>query len=166
MFLHVNVGVCVSLRGFIHFPINIGGGQIRPIFAAGRCIESAVRIWIHRACRDCLVKHKNAGGIILRHFLLVAHRGFEPLISALRGRCPRPLDEWAIRCNVVNDTRRSPQLQGFSAILTKSVRGGWFPNAKARPDQVHPRVRRSVTSVDPNVTRSPATVSRVIHRAR
>ena len=27
--------------------------------------------------------------------LLVAHRGFEPLISALRGRCPRPLDECA-----------------------------------------------------------------------
>ena len=26
---------------------------------------------------------------------LVAHRGFEPLISALRGRCPRPLDECA-----------------------------------------------------------------------
>src|SRR5215207_8363069 len=28
--------------------------------------------------------------------LLVAHRGFEPLISALRGRCPRPLDECAL----------------------------------------------------------------------
>ena len=28
--------------------------------------------------------------------LLVAHRGFEPLISALRGRCPGPLDECAI----------------------------------------------------------------------
>jgi hypothetical protein len=27
---------------------------------------------------------------------LVAHRGFEPLISALRGRCPRPLDECAV----------------------------------------------------------------------
>ena len=26
---------------------------------------------------------------------LVAHRGFEPLISALRGRCPGPLDECA-----------------------------------------------------------------------
>jgi hypothetical protein len=33
-----------------------------------------------------------------RHFhrcLLVAHTGFEPVISALRGRCPRPLDECA-----------------------------------------------------------------------
>src|SRR5690606_29446074 len=27
--------------------------------------------------------------------VLVARRGFEPLISALRGRCPRPLDERA-----------------------------------------------------------------------
>ncbi len=26
---------------------------------------------------------------------LVAHAGFEPAISALRGRCPRPLDECA-----------------------------------------------------------------------
>lgn len=24
---------------------------------------------------------------------LVAHTGFEPVISALKGRCPRPLDE-------------------------------------------------------------------------
>ena len=27
--------------------------------------------------------------------LLVAHTGFEPVISSLRGRCPRPLDECA-----------------------------------------------------------------------
>ena len=26
---------------------------------------------------------------------LVAHTGFEPVISSLRGRCPRPLDECA-----------------------------------------------------------------------
>jgi hypothetical protein len=26
----------------------------------------------------------------------VAHTGFEPVISALRGRCPRPLDECAM----------------------------------------------------------------------
>src|SRR5579885_489385 len=26
---------------------------------------------------------------------MVAHTGFEPVISALRGRCPRPLDECA-----------------------------------------------------------------------
>ncbi len=28
--------------------------------------------------------------------LLVARTGFEPVISALRGRCPRPLDERAL----------------------------------------------------------------------
>jgi hypothetical protein len=28
---------------------------------------------------------------------VVAHTGFEPVISALRGRCPRPLDECAKR---------------------------------------------------------------------
>src|SRR2546425_7061245 len=28
----------------------------------------------------------------------VAHTGFEPVISALRGRCPRPLDECAAFC--------------------------------------------------------------------
>ena len=39
--------------------------------------------------------------------LLVAHRGFEPLISALRGRCPRPLDECA-----------AYQRQIVSAVLT------------------------------------------------
>ncbi len=27
---------------------------------------------------------------------MVAHAGFEPAISALRGRCPRPLDECAL----------------------------------------------------------------------
>ena len=26
----------------------------------------------------------------------VAHAGFEPAVSALRGRRPRPLDEWAV----------------------------------------------------------------------
>ena len=26
---------------------------------------------------------------------MVAHTGFEPVISALRGRCPKPLDECA-----------------------------------------------------------------------
>ena len=27
---------------------------------------------------------------------IVAHTGFEPVISALRGRCPKPLDECAV----------------------------------------------------------------------
>ena len=28
---------------------------------------------------------------------LVAHTGFGPVISSLRGKCPKPLDEWAKR---------------------------------------------------------------------
>ena len=31
---------------------------------------------------------------------MVAHTGFEPVISALRGRCPRPLDECALPLSV------------------------------------------------------------------
>jgi hypothetical protein len=30
--------------------------------------------------------------------IVVAHTGFEPVISALRGRCPEPLDECAMCC--------------------------------------------------------------------
>ena len=29
------------------------------------------------------------------YYLVVAHAGFEPAISSLRGRCPKPLDECA-----------------------------------------------------------------------
>ena len=32
---------------------------------------------------------------VLQKWCLVAHTGFEPVISSLRGRCPRPLDECA-----------------------------------------------------------------------
>ena len=32
---------------------------------------------------------------VLRKSQVVAHTGFEPVISALRGRCPGPLDECA-----------------------------------------------------------------------
>ena len=39
--------------------------------------------------------------------MLVAHTGFEPVISALRGRCPRPLDECALR-QMVGDTGLEP----------------------------------------------------------
>jgi hypothetical protein len=28
---------------------------------------------------------------------MVAHTGFEPVISSLRGRCPKPLDECATK---------------------------------------------------------------------
>ena len=34
-----------------------------------------------------------SGGFLFAAVWLVGRRGFEPLISALRGRCPGPLDE-------------------------------------------------------------------------
>ncbi len=33
----------------------------------------------------------------IKKLCLVAHTGFEPVISSLRGRCPKPLDECATR---------------------------------------------------------------------
>ncbi len=37
----------------------------------------------------------------------VAHTGFEPVISALRGRCPRPLDECARVWEVLQGRRKA-----------------------------------------------------------
>ncbi len=34
-----------------------------------------------------------------KNYALVAHTGFEPVISSLRGRCPKPLDECATHTN-------------------------------------------------------------------
>ena len=47
--------------------------------------------------------------------MLVARTGFEPVISALRGRCPWPLDERAI-----NDTVDLAGDRGFEPRLTDS----------------------------------------------
>ncbi len=41
---------------------------------------------------------------------MVAHTGFEPVISSLRGRCPKPLDECA--------TKRLAGEEGFEPSLT------------------------------------------------
>ncbi len=52
--------------------------------------------------------------------VLVAHRGFEPLISALRGRCPGPLDECAVPLRIANDPptgQGSARLRGRRAVL-------------------------------------------------
>ncbi len=32
---------------------------------------------------------------------VVAHMGFEPMISSLRGKCPKPLDECALRNTLI-----------------------------------------------------------------
>ena len=37
---------------------------------------------------------------------LVAHTGFEPVISSLRGRCPKPLDECATLDNKVKSSQK------------------------------------------------------------
>ena len=54
---------------------------------------------------------------------LVAHTGFEPVVSALRGQCPRPLDECAI-CREVPESASYPSVgRGvqLGALSTRSV---------------------------------------------
>ena len=62
--------------------------------------------------------------------LVVAHRGFEPLISALRGRCPGPLDECATR--MAGDPGFEPGLtDSESAVLPLDESPAW--NSQPRP---------------------------------
>ena len=51
---------------------------------------------------------------------MVAHTGFEPVISSLRGRCPKPLDECAIQSQL---RRELPALHTPSIISTKLPEG-------------------------------------------
>ena len=53
---------------------------------------------------------------------MVAHTGFEPVISALRGRCPRPLDECALYGSL--EVRRVTS--GWSAPWTPCEGWGWL----------------------------------------
>ena len=75
---------------------------------------------------------------------MVAHRGFEPLISALRGRCPGPLDECAtptaeVQAHDVSSTKNIAELvyivnhlaglqQGLSVLLPGLPQGQPLPN--------------------------------------
>src|SRR2546428_4126342 len=63
---------------------------------------------------------------------LVPHTGFEPVISALRGRCPGPLDE----CGEVE-----PTASAEPAGMVASAPAGWQPTGLARrrleADHVH-----------------------------
>src|SRR5215831_17417111 len=54
-------------------------------------------------CDQPRKKRKTKPPTLLPRARLVAHTGFEPVIFALRGRCPRPLDECAERANDRND---------------------------------------------------------------
>ncbi len=51
---------------------------------------------------------------------LVAHTGFEPVISSLRGRCPKPLDECA--------TEKQQVWRGYSGIMSHLLRPILNPN--------------------------------------
>ena len=67
---------------------------------AGETLEMAIAMPIFLVALDTLWRMsapsapQHKGPQILR--ALVAHAGFEPAISALRGRRPGPLDEWAV----------------------------------------------------------------------
>ena len=54
-----------------------------------------------------------------REISLVAHTGFEPVISALRGRCPWPLDECATQGRLlwlgIEDSNLGLQIQSLSS---------------------------------------------------
>jgi hypothetical protein len=50
----------------------------------------------HHCAGGWLTMDKAKGQLIEPALQLVAHTGFEPVISSLRGRCPRPLDECAL----------------------------------------------------------------------
>ena len=55
-----------------------------------KCVK--IRIGLcNRFNKTCKINHVN---IVIAY--LVARTGFEPVISALRGRCPWPLDERAV----------------------------------------------------------------------
>src|SRR5687768_17642741 len=71
-------------------PSEAFAGALRDIVATGDTARAAGKRET-RAVARCPAMRQFGLWI----WLLVAHRGFEPLISALRGRCPRPLDECA-----------------------------------------------------------------------
>jgi hypothetical protein len=75
----------VVVRGSTTGPLQTRVGTSMPAHRSpGHSQSTAIPV---RAC-----KRAHLGGPF---DVMVAHRGFEPLISALRGRCPRPLDECA-----------------------------------------------------------------------
>jgi hypothetical protein len=73
-------------------------------------------IW--RPLAQMLLSHKTSRGPMWEPNGMVAHTGFEPVISALRGRCPRPLDECAPAKNMAAGLGFEPRLTDpESAVL-------------------------------------------------
>ena len=79
---------------------------------------------------------------LIQGYGLVARGGFEPPISALRGRCPGPLDERATHWG----PKMSPQ-QGGSASCYQTYLG--FVNRRERPLQSH-LTREFLFAINPN----------------
>ena len=78
---------------------------------------------------------------------MVAHRGFEPLISALRGRCPGPLDECAVR-NATARTMANPIIANSAGTANvRSPPAAWqfsrFNVPSYRPPTVIPATHPS-----------------------
>ena len=75
-------------------PPRLNDQETEMVKAAERLIMAGLTLW---PAVVCWAKTTSATRIILVALVvcLVAHTGFEPVISALRGRRPRPLDECA-----------------------------------------------------------------------
>jgi site-specific recombinase XerD len=54
---------------------------------------------------------------------LVAHTGFEPVISSLRGRCPRPLDECATLAYTTKNSKKftTPKAKSSQLVFTQDL---------------------------------------------
>lgn len=92
-------------------------------FYEGRAAASTAPLRLKRA-----EKRQDRGLRSCHHFCLVAHGGFEPPISALRGRCPGPLDECATcACPTAGGAAKSDALQGTAIVPSLAGEGGFEP---------------------------------------
>ncbi len=69
---------------------------------------------------------------------LVAHTGFEPVISSLRGRCPRPLDECATHTYSNKNSRKftTPEAKSSQLVFTQDL---FTKFLESRPSGISPR---------------------------
>ena len=69
---------------------------------------------------------------------LVAHTGFEPVISSLRGRCPRPLDECATHTYTSKNSKKftSSEAKSSQLVFTQDLLKGFL---ESRPSGISPR---------------------------
>ena len=142
----------------------------RTIRVAGRCIEtilgevnhqvisrsglsfSPVPALFGRAFKLSGRIQKHPSGKVRRSvYALVARRGFEPLISALRGRCPRPLDERAKR-NDRNPTTQTyaGQYAGTGHCSHRTIRGAHSHQYKTSPCKMASRERGMAEAHSPS----------------